>query len=330
MLIPKIKAYISECVFISSLELRGNFDSEDRILFWIADSKHGSDGPSLVDIAQSLTTMTGKKLIYLIPHRVNFSELIRNIIFILKGVSIQDLYVRRVRSLLAKISDRPFLMDWALSSSKGRAARYLGDKIKGSRYEIQHGVISGSYFPLSCDFFCARGTYWADFVSKHQPKIAVLNISHDLDLLPRQCYVGKLGDFDLVTFHSKVPGLRNTPRQIAHLEWSLYLLARDSLSKFDLRLHPRDRVLYFVLRQGLWRAFILIAASLLARLMRVTSRPQNELAITCFSTVLFEISGPRANIDIENTDGITLEAYSIFPPNSIKSIAEAGEIRYVE
>lgn len=136
-----------------------------------------------------------------------------------------------------------------VGSSKGTFARaaisHFGHQ---STWEIQHGLLDRSYFPLRVSRFYARSEVSAKIVSDHSPDVTVCTMSGSLNPPKGTGASISVSAISAIRCFSKNPGGGCTARQLADFERACAELANSLRVPFELHLHPRDNTLKLLLR----------------------------------------------------------------------------------
>ena len=222
---------------------------------WVFDTLHQPDGAVLREYVEDIARRERLRLHSFGPRRCSIFKEVRASIALLGEARLifsrnfDTSYHRRLLNKLnsALGSDRPAVL--LVGASKGTfagIARHLDGRPR--LWEVQHGLLDGSYFPMHVERFCARSTASAIIVREMAPEVKVDIVSTSLNPPHGRIEMVRLDDIGEIVCFSKNPGGGCAPHELAAFESACYAAARRHGCHFLLRLHPRDNILKLLCR----------------------------------------------------------------------------------
>jgi len=287
---------------------------------WLYDTVDQPDGAVLRSYAHSIARNTGLELSEFGPSRLAFGNIIGTMdqfFSLVRYVAASDFdrqFSGLVIRILAQKTDFKKMEVVLVGSTKGtfaQAAIACADQAK--IWEIQHGLLDPSYFPMLANRFFARSSSSAELVRRLAPGVlvesffdcleppigAVVPLEHE-DVLQLNCF-------------SKNPGGGCTAQELAQFEADCAQYAQKQGWKFSLHLHPRDNIAKLLVRH---KRLLPLCWAANAYLPAV---PTQRLIVSAYSSALISNSrtGDRLlNIRISAPDATILHEYRWLPTTS--------------
>lgn len=294
---------------------------------WVFDTVNQPDGGVLQAYMKMVAHREGLRLKSFGPGNALFSERLQHIAEFISRLGCllhQDFDIKFAHQVKEKISEvfadaAPAVL--LVGSSKGTFATVAsGVDLNVKVWEVQHGLLDQSYFPMSIQRFYSRSHVSAAIVEEFAPHVDVEILSHSLDPPEGYMSVANLNDVCELMCFSKNPGGGCNSHDLALFELGCYLAAQQLQIKFSLQLHPRDNVLKL-----LWRHRRLYV---LGWLRKPDSQfgAQRRLVVSAYSSALITESRRDdllINVMIEKPNEITRREYHWLPT---VSLAELGTI----
>jgi hypothetical protein len=291
---------------------------------WVFDTAHQPDGGVLRPCMEEVARREGLRLRSFGPRRAVFSERVYRIAEFVSRLScvlradFDAEFARRVSDQIvtAFADERPSVL--LVGASKGTFATIASNVDPSLKvWEVQHGLLDPSYFPMNVQQFYARSRVSAHLIEEFAPHVNVKTLCRSLD--PPEGYVG-VADLCLVrelVCYSKNPGGGCTTEDLAMFEQACYSAARRINSRFSLKLHPRDSVLKLLWRHRQLRV--------LGWVHKPGVRPcaQPRLVISAYSSALITESCKDdliINAMIGKPSEITRREYQWVPTVSVAAI----------
>lgn len=293
-------------------------DSGERPALWVFDTRSAPDGYSMHGLMTQLAQREGLRLFSFGPTAdFSFTAIVQSIVNFW-GPSIQDSVRRRIKDAALECGAELYVV----GSINGTFAKTLPKA--SSIWEVQHGLLDSSYFPIRAARFFTRSSTSYDLLASSVPldKLTMLNE----DLSPPQTVDGHIHEAKEIICYSKNPGGGCTTEALANFEQSAMLLAKRLNLPFRLQIHPRDNWLKLVIRH---RRLSILKYVYTKMQMRCGSR----LVVSSFSTALASetITGDLLlNVRLSAADPITEAEYGWLPAVSICALKNIEELSVVK
>lgn len=125
-------------------------------------------------------------------------------------------------------------------------ARPLFDRTK--IWEVQHGLLDQSYFPVEVGRFFARSSLSSSIILGESPNSKVELISEDLAPVAGSTQRRGASEAKSIICYSKNPGGGCASSELAEFERGVITFARRSRRRLVLSLHPRDSLIKLAVR----------------------------------------------------------------------------------
>lgn len=292
--------------------------------FWVFDTAHQPDGGILRPYMEQVARREGLRLRSFGPRRATISERLNQIAKFVSQVGYVlhvDFYARFARQVSSEIikafaGEPPSVL--LIGASKGTFASIARSLVPCVNvWEVQHGLLDSSYFPLTVQRFYARSRVSARVISELSPHVDVEILCRSLE--PPEGYVGPAGLYQVreLVCYSKNPGGGCTAKDLIIFEQACCAAAKCLGLKFRLQLHPRDNVLKL-----LWRHRRLQVLGWVHQFDGRAGAPP-RLIVSAYSSALITESreGDRIiNVVIGEPSEITRREYQWVPTVSVTTI----------
>jgi hypothetical protein len=249
-------------------------DCGERVAIWVFDSRSGPDGYVLRDQILQLAKIERLKLFSFGPRDGHKH---RSCLTPLKVVaqSSDSAFSDRVACCLDEAAAVCGTSLFIVGACKGTFAGMI--PASAELWEVQHGLLDPSYFPVKAHRFFARSSTSLALLSKAGAADRLTALSDDLS--PPRTVPGDIADAKSLVCYSKNPGGGCTTAELTQFERSVEDLARRLGLPYRLKLHPRDNPLKLTVRhrRGTVARYLKPDAQML---------PAPRLVVSSFSTAL--------------------------------------------
>lgn len=299
-------------------------DSLKPSALWIFDTLNQPDGSVLEPLVEKVALREGLQLYSFGPRYVPLGKRFKQIFtFFRLSFYVVTPNFSKVLSKLVENQIRNIFISCncdvlIVGASKGTfaliAQKFLLDV---EVWEIQHGLLDLSYFPLDVQRFYARSELSASLVRELAPKVAVSNISRCLAPPNGQIIQINPQKINELVCYSKNPGGGCTTKELADFEMSCYHFAKRFQINFILRPHPRDSMVKLLLRHrsmGVWNW---------VKNVTKDHDKTSRLIISAYSSALVtesEKNDMLLNIKIGDPSDITQREYCWIPTMDLASL----------
>lgn len=213
--------------------LRIEADEGDRAALWVFDSQRGPDGYALRDMMLTLARRERLKLFSFGPRG---DDRTLDMEGLLKSFQPADSFKPRVRHQILEAAESCGARLFVVGSKRGTFAAAI--PVGATTWEIQHGLLDPSYFPVEADRFFTRSKTSRALLETMQPDVSLTTLNDDLS--PPATGPGNLDRVRMLVCYSKNPGGGCTPEALARFECAVVALAQRLRLPLQLKLHPRD------------------------------------------------------------------------------------------
>ena len=299
---------------------------------WVFDTTHQPDGGVLRPYMEEVARREGLRLRFFGPRRAEFSEWVCRIVGFVSRLGcvlradFDVEFARQVSDQIATVfvDEHPSVL--LVGASKGTFANIASNVNPSVKvWEVQHGLLDPSYFPMNVQRFYARSKVSAHITKELAPDVNVEILGSSLE--PPEGYMG-FADLCLVrelVCYSKNPGGGCTIEDLAMFEQTCYSAAKRLNIRFSLKLHPRDSVLKL-----LWRHCQLRVLGWVHKTVG-RSCAQPRLVISAYSSALITESRKDdliINAMIGKPSEITRREYQWLPTVTVASINKLSGTTY--
>jgi len=295
---------------------------------WLYDTMHQPDGAVL----RTHVTAVGKKnnlnLTACGPDRLNLTSILRTLVSFFSSLSLaidrdfDRALCKLVVTTVSAAKDFENSSVLIVGSTKGTFARAIISAFPQLRvWEIQHGLLDPSYFPLPAERFFARSSNSAALVQKFAPTVKVEQFFDCLEAPSGSIVRLDSQHVSWVQCFSKNPGGGCSEQELVQFEASCANYAYKQGLRFSLHLHPRDNIFKLIRRHKKLSPVLWVA------LARVPAMNHKKLLVSAYSSAL--VSNSRRgdlvlNIDIGKPGEVVLGEYSWLPTMSVSSFNSSG------
>jgi hypothetical protein len=291
----------------------------DQTALWVFDSRDGPDGYLLRGHIVELARRERLRLVSFGPRAAAHSRLAACFALVPES---DRAFARRLSEKLAEAALACRAELYLVGSAKGT---YAGSIPSGAAvWEVQHGLLDPSYFPISAKRFFARSGMSAALLRDRAPGVIVTALSDDLaPPCTKPCDPALATS---VVCYSKNPGGGCTAAELARFERSVRQLAAKMELPFQIKQHPRDRKTKLACRhRGLWPLRHLGPPA--------AAEGGRRLVVSSFSTAL--TSETRSgdllmNVAISPPDPVVASEYGWLPSVTIDELATGADLPIVE
>lgn len=297
-------------------------------VLWAFDTRNAPDGFSLRLLVGDLARVRRVTIWSFGPRGISPGSVLRFIgwfqfAFTSKfPIIFQNLFIKEFHK--AKIDSRACL---TLSGSfNGTFGSLVRQKLsRNEMWELQHGFLDSSYFPVHAGTFFARSRLAKEMIESRHPEVIVEIVKADLDP-PRGSFERlDCGQVTEVHCFSKNPGGGCTLLEVRELETFSAKLAQRLDAAFYLHLHPRDNALKLARRHRSLQILKSLANP------RAGGAGRTRLIVSSFSTALVTQSVPGdLLVNVELSDRIEPERdrqYDWLPTVRSSEDVELADIR---
>lgn len=218
-------------------------DEGERNALWVYDTLSGPDGYRLRDLMHMLARREGLRLYSFGPRERAGPPTIAPVLQVMRR-GWRGRFREQVSLKVAEAAAQCEATLFVVGAAKGTFASALpGD---GEQWEMQHGLLDPSYFPVSVDRFFTRSSTSSALLKELAPDVPITEISSDLS--PPAVATGDLARARAVVCFSKNPGGGISAADLARFERATAGLAERLGLPFQIRLHPRDNRLKLTIR----------------------------------------------------------------------------------
>lgn len=285
----------SKLFFFNSFDLILDEENKDTSI-WVYDNIKNPDGYVLIDFIKKISNKKKTNIIAFGPKRLFqvsiFSFLERVKIFFISS-SFED-FVEKVFINEIKKQKSP-IKNIIVGSSKGTITKIISKVSNFDIYEMQHGVLDDSYFPLEVHNFFTRSNDSIKILEKYASNVSLVSISNDLGIPPhKQTLITSNNDIDQIILWSKNPD--------GGISWSELKLFEDRIINFSkrisipliIKLHPRDSKIKFLFRHIFLNKETETGKNIFRKLSYLDKfnkmqSSQTILHLSCYSSALFNL-----------------------------------------
>lgn len=308
---------------LASSELCVECDGDVPVL-WLFDTLTHPDGARLRPLVYALAKRDSLRVVSFGPRPSTASRVVRTALrfaWLAASIGVRQFDRRlavRVREALENAITITSVQCLLVGSTRGTFATAIADLlVEVDRWEIQHGLLDDSYFPIEAQRFYARSKHSAEIVRRASPQTAVEVLAEDLTPPSGFLVSIKQAGISRLACYSKNPGGGCVASELALFESACSRTAERLGWSFSLHLHPRDNVLKLALRHLSLRPLAWLTAST----PRDASRP--ILLVSAFSTSLITDSAAGdvlLNVRFGTTDGCVNDEYDWLPSIDLSAL----------
>lgn len=291
---------------------------------WVFDTIAQPDGAVLRPHVRSIAMRESLNLISFGPRKVTATRLLRALQEIVPRMPLlaaRDFDAAFSRQVFQSVErclghSRPQIV--IVGAMHGTFARALHQLDPAQDiWEVQHGLLDRSYFPMQAQRFYARSPHSASIVRAASPQVAVEMFSDCLAHPEgRVALLQSLAVKHLACYSKNAGGGCNTA-ELVEFERSCRSLATKLGLQFSLHLHPRDNIWKLVRRHRSLRPLLWAATA-------QRDQSYSRLVVSAYSSAL--VSNSRAgdallNVEIGKPDEIVLKEYGWLPTIHLRALA---------
>lgn len=293
--------------------LRLEADAGGRSALWVFDTVRGPDGYALQNRMVALARREGLKLFSFGPADERPASA-RAVVSALRSDPERGFAVQAAERIAQAAGECDTSL-FVVGSSRGTFARALAPSAE--IWEVQHGLLDSSYFPVRADRFFARSQTSFALLARSISVDRLAMLSDDL--VPPSTKPSDLAGATSLVCYSKNPGGGCSAQELVQLERAAVSLAHRLGLPFQLMLHPRDTRMKLLARHR--------RLSILRHLRPLTGLPAGpRVVLSSFSTALTAESRPGdrlLNVALSPIDPVAAAEYGWLPNITLSQLEEA-------